>query len=272
MNQLLHFQTPFLHRPADTTPVRLKSWPMLYSCNGIAWLKSLSKTRKALWLALEHDVPNTAKAVAYSGMLMLFPDHASGHNPSGRNHARRVRPSSAKISRYVRPLSASRHHVAAPAVFDPVPQHIAFFITALLRRQCYSIFAGLGTMLSLMEGFRRAYRLPREEWGFWQRRLRALLLVPVVHVPLALATLVLVFGHEIEHWMIQNAAHELRFAVLLFWRMVRWAIAVTTSISVLGALYHFGTKRKEHWMLRHARCDCRRQLPGFRPHWPSDFM
>ena len=29
--------------------------------------------RKALWLALEHDVLNTAKAVAYSGMLMMFP-------------------------------------------------------------------------------------------------------------------------------------------------------------------------------------------------------
>src|ERR1700735_126906 len=29
--------------------------------------------RKALWLAFEHDVLNTAKAAAYSGMLMLFP-------------------------------------------------------------------------------------------------------------------------------------------------------------------------------------------------------
>ena len=60
-------------------------------------------------------------------------------------------------------------------------------------------------MLSLMEGFRRAYRLPRDEWGFWERRLRALLLVPMVHVPLALATLLLVFGHQIEHWMVDNA-------------------------------------------------------------------
>ena len=51
-----------------------------------------------------------------------------------------------------------------------------------------SVFAGLGTMLSLMEGFRRAYRLPRSEWGFWQRRMRALLLVPIVLVPMALAT------------------------------------------------------------------------------------
>jgi hypothetical protein len=29
-------------------------------------------------------------------------------------------------------------------------------------------------MLSFMEGFRRAYRLPREDWSFWGRRMRAL--------------------------------------------------------------------------------------------------
>src|ERR1035438_6016825 len=35
--------------------------------------KFLVHLRKALWLALDHDVLNTAKAAAYSGMLMLFP-------------------------------------------------------------------------------------------------------------------------------------------------------------------------------------------------------
>ena len=29
--------------------------------------------RKALWQSLDHDVMNTAKASAYSGMLMMFP-------------------------------------------------------------------------------------------------------------------------------------------------------------------------------------------------------
>jgi uncharacterized BrkB/YihY/UPF0761 family membrane protein len=96
-------------------------------------------------------------------------------------------------------------------------------------------------MLSLMEGFRRAYQLPQDHWGFWQRRFRALLLVPIVLVPLALATLVLVFGRQIEAWMIDNSTHELRHIVLFFWRMARWAIALVTSVSVLGALYHFGT-------------------------------
>ena len=35
--------------------------------------KLLTQLRKAIWLSLEHDVLNTAKAAAYSGMLMLFP-------------------------------------------------------------------------------------------------------------------------------------------------------------------------------------------------------
>jgi membrane protein len=110
-----------------------------------------------------------------------------------------------------------------------------------------SVFAGLGLTLSLMEGFRRAYRLRRDEWGFWQRRVRALLLVPIVLVPLSLATMVIIFGRQIEAWMIDNADHELRFMVLIFWRLVRWVVALTTSVTVLGALYHFGTRRREHW-------------------------
>jgi membrane protein len=40
----------------------------------------------------------------------------------------------------------------------------------------------------------------------------------------------------------------LRHIVLFFWRMVRWSIALLTSISVLTCVYHFGTKRTEHWL------------------------
>jgi membrane protein len=112
-----------------------------------------------------------------------------------------------------------------------------------------SVFAGLGMMLSFMEGFRRAYRLPRDAWSFWGRRFRALLLVAIALVPLSLATLVVVFGHQIEAWMIDNSDHELRHIVLVFWRIVRWSLALVTSAAVLAVLYHFGTRRKEHWQL-----------------------
>ena len=118
----------------------------------------------------------------------------------------------------------------------------------ILSATALSLFAGLGVMLSLMEGFRRAYRLPPEGWTFWGRRGRGLMLVPIVLVPLSLASLVIVFGHQIELWMIDNAGHELRHIVIFFWRMVRWSVSFVAILAVLTALYHFGTRRTEHWL------------------------
>ncbi|MDE3187332.1 MAG: YihY/virulence factor BrkB family protein [Acidobacteriota bacterium] len=198
--------------------------------------------RKALWLSLEHDVLNTAKAAAYSGMLMIFPalmllTSLLAVVPEGTTLMGEIRsafeqflPADA-LSLLQASLQASRMRSAQ----------------LLLSASGISIFGGIGMMLSFMEGFRRAYRLPRSDWDLWQRRLRALLLVAIVLLPLALATLLLVFGHQIEAWMIANSDHELRHIVIIFWRLARWAIALLTSIAVLGALYHFGTKRTEHW-------------------------
>lgn len=198
--------------------------------------------RDAVWLALEHDVLNTAKAAAYSGMLALFPalvvfTALLAQVPEGTSLVGEVRGSfeqflpadSMSLLQYS--MQARRFHSAQ----------------LILSAASLSVFAGLGLMLSLMDGFRRAYRQPRDNWGFWQRRVRALLLVPIVLVPLSLATLVLVFGRQIEAWTIDNSGHELRHFMIFVWRIARWALALATSASVLGALYHFGTKRKEHW-------------------------
>ena len=203
-----------------------------------------AKLRKAIWLSLEHDVINTAKATAYSGMLMLFPaivvlTTLLARVPEGTTLVGEIRRSFAEFLP-IDTLSLLQNSLQA----HPMRSTQLLFSAASL-----SVFAALGMMLSLMEGFRRAYHLPRGEWGFGERRLRALLLVPIVLVPLALATMVLVFGRQIESWMVHNAVHELRHAVLFFWRMVRWTVAMLTSVAVLGALYHFGTKRGEHWVL-----------------------
>ena len=204
----------------------------------------IRRFRISLWQALEHDVLNTAKAAAYSGMLMLFPalvvlTALLAQVPEGTSLVGEIRSSfeqflpADSMSLLQSSLETRRLHSAQ----------------LILSAGFLSIFAALGMMLSLMDGFRRAYRQRRGNWGFWQRRLRALLLVPIVLFPLALATLVLVFGRQIESWMIENAGHQMRHFVLFFWRMVRWAVALVTSVSVLGALYHFGTRRKEHWAL-----------------------
>jgi membrane protein len=200
--------------------------------------------RKAIVLALEHDVINTAKAAAYSGMLMLFPallvlTTLMAQVQAGTTLVGEIR-------------SVFEQFLPADTM-DLLQSYILtrriYSAQLILSATGLSIFAGLGMMLSLMEGFRRAYQIPHEDWGFGGRRLRALLLVPIALVPLSVATLVIIFGHQIEMWMIDNAGHELRHIVLFFWRMVRWAIALLTSITVLTAVYHFGTKRTEHWFL-----------------------
>ncbi|HVC48292.1 MAG TPA: YihY/virulence factor BrkB family protein [Terracidiphilus sp.] len=202
-----------------------------------------AKLKEAVLLALEHDVINTAKAAAYSGMLMLFPALAVvtamlALVPEGTNFVGEIR----HTFEFFFPADTMSLLAAT------LQTRLLLSAQLLLSAVFLSLFAALGVMLTLMEGFRRSYRFPRGEWGFWQRRLRALMLVPIVLVPLALATLVLVFGRVIEAWMIATANHDLQFLVLLVWRLVRWTVAMATSVAVLGALYHFGTKRGEHWL------------------------
>jgi membrane protein len=199
--------------------------------------------RNAVGQALAHDVINTAKAVAYSGMLTLFPAVLvlttllalvpEGTTLGGEFRATFLQFLPADTMDLLQSYLLSRKIHSAQVI---------------LSATSLSIVAGLGMMLSLMEGFQRAYHLPPNAWSFWGSRIRAFLLVPLALVPLSLATLVVVFGHQIEIWMINNADHELRFIVLIFWRLVRWSIALVTGVTVLSALYHFGTSRKEHWL------------------------
>lgn len=204
--------------------------------------RTLTQIQRALALALDHDLFGVAKAAAYSGMLFSFPaivvlTTLLAQVPEGTTLVGQLR---GTFDQFLPEGSMD--------LLQSALQTNHYYSTkVLLSATSLSIFAGLGLMLSLMEGFRRAYELPRGEWSYAQRVGRAFLLVPIVLVPLWLASLLLVFGQQIEHWMVRNADHELRHFVLFSWRMVRWALAVATSATVLAALYHFGTKRLEHW-------------------------
>ena len=199
--------------------------------------------RRAFWQAFDHDIVNTAKATAYSGMLTLFPallvlTTLLARVEEGPTLAGEIR------GIFEQFLPADTMDMLQSYLMTRHGHSIQLIFSAA----ALTLFAGLGVMLSLMEGFRRAYHLPMEAWSFWRRRLRALLLVPMALVPLSLATLFIVFGHEIEVWMVANSGHEMRSVVVFFWRMVRWLISLSTSTAVLMAIYHFGTPRREHWL------------------------
>ncbi|MGD0480500.1 MAG: YihY/virulence factor BrkB family protein [Terracidiphilus sp.] len=201
-----------------------------------------AKIREALFHAYAHDIVNVAKAAAYSGMLMFFPAllvittlvAQVEEGPSLMGETRAV------LEQFVPPDTLD-------LVQSSILTHQFRSGTVILSATSLSLFAGLGVMLSFMEGFRRAYRLPPESWTFWGRRVRGLMLVLIVLVPLLLASLAIVFGHQIELWMVDNAGHDLRYFVIFISRMVRWTVSFVAIVAVLIALYHFGTRRTEHW-------------------------
>src|SRR5258708_24110273 len=123
----------------------------------------ITQFNKALALALDHDVFNTAKAAAYSGMLFCFPAVLVITTlltlvPEGPTLVGDVRSSLGQFlpsgSMYILQSAFATHRLYSAQVL--------FSATTL------SVFAGLRLMLSLMEGFRRAYQLPRGDWGYWQ--------------------------------------------------------------------------------------------------------
>jgi membrane protein len=194
--------------------------------------------RRAVWSAFGHSAFSMAKAAAYSAILSIFPallvvTTLFAMMPSGDDLRGVIRAALATVlppdtMRLVQIYFISNHaasmRIVAGAVF-------------------VSLFAAMGVLLSLMEGFRRAYRLPRGTWGIWRERLVALLLVPGTMVPMAAATLFLAFGHTIERWMVDNSDHDLRFYVIVLWRLIRWAIALFASVVSIAVVYHFGVPR-----------------------------
>jgi membrane protein len=204
-------------------------------------LRLIVHLRRAIWAAFGHSVFSMAKAAAYSAMLSIFPalvviTTLFATMPSGDN-IRGV-------------LRAALQQVLPPDTMLLVQNYFINYHTRSIRIvwgcAFVSVFAAMGVLLTLMDGFRRAYRLPRGVWGFWQERVAAVLLVPATIIPMAGATAFLTFGHFIEQWMIQNSDHGLRLYVILFWRLIRWTIAVSASILALVLIYHFGVPRHKH--------------------------
>jgi len=204
-------------------------------------LRLLAHLRRAIWAAFGHSVFSMAKAAAYSAMLSIFPALVVVTTLFA------VMPSGDDIRGVLR---AALQQVLPPDTMLLVQNYFLSYHTRSIRIVwgCVfvSVFAAMGVLLTLMDGFRRAYRLPRGYWGFWQERIAAALLVPGTMLPMAAATAFLTFGHFIENWMIVNSDHGLQLYVIFFWRFIRWGIALLASVMSLVLIYHFGVPRHKH--------------------------
>ena len=202
---------------------------------GAAALLGLS--RAAAFAALEHDVLNVAQAAAYSAVLALFPALVVAAALVGMLPASlpfrgqlgvffsRVLPAN------VLPLLGQYFSVTHPS------QTVGALAGSLL----VTLVGAGNVMATLMEGFRRAHDLPTVSGRFFQRRMRALALVPLSIVPMAAASALVVFGNIFTHWMVAELPRSLAVPFILLALLVRWSIALCGSVAILLLIYHLGT-------------------------------
>jgi membrane protein len=200
--------------------------------------------------AIRHDCLNLAQSTAYSAMVALFPALiVAAAFVSLLPDSTPIRFQLAAFFDRVLPPDVSplleSYFVASPhTIRSTHALSIAFIV---------SLSGASSVIATLMEGVRRANDLAPDCWTFWQRRVRALLLVPLSLLPFALASILVVFGHFITLWLALHALPSVRTPVFLIALVFRWIIALAASIGIIALIYHMGTPMRQSW---------KRTLPG----------
>jgi len=204
------------------------------------WAQTL---RRAALAALDHDMLTVGQATAYSAMVALFPALIVAAAVVGSlPDTLPLRVQMAIFFDRVLPSNVS----PLLDVYFSAAHGNGHTFRALLGALLVSITGASSVMVTLMEGFRRAYDLPLTRGSFWPRRVRSLALVPISLVPMAAASVLVVFGHLITHWMVGEVTPSLRMPVYVFAFLVRWTIALLGSVGIIAVIYHLGTDLTTH--------------------------
>jgi membrane protein len=187
--------------------------------------------RLSIWRAFEHDAFGTAKASAYSSIFTFFPALLV------------LGAVLATLSRgqvYLREISYALGTIL-PAGSSTVLSYLRGStsrpVGLLITTSLLTIWSASGVIISWMDGFRRAYQLPKI-WGIVQERMIAISLVLMAGVPMTFSTILVAFGSRIETRILFQIGHEFGPLILLLWGAMRWTIAILTSIAVIQLIYH----------------------------------
>ena len=197
--------------------------------------------RLAFWRAFEHDAFGVAKGAAFSAILTFFPTILILASVLSRSQSSEV---------FVREIFRAVGRILPEGTNTTVTQYLTGakpVETKFLVWLCVlTLWTASGVTISWMEGFRKAYQMPKV-WGLVKERLIAFELVIMAGVPMGFASFLVVSGNLIERWTMYHVGHELTPYILGLWTAVRWIIAVLTSIAVIGLVYHHGVPRTQPW-------------------------
>jgi membrane protein len=199
---------------------------------------------RTLLSVLEHDCSHVAQAAAYSAMISLFPALIIAAAFIGFLPG--MAPLRFQLSLFFNSILPSDVTPILQSYFATT-HHTPTSIRAIIIGILVSLTGASSVIVTFMEGFRRAHNLPPDCWNFWQRRLRAYLMVPISLIPLAIASLLVVFGHVITAWLAMHIMPSARTPIYVLALIVRWMIAFTGSIGIIGLIYHMGTPMRQPW-------------------------
>lgn len=227
--------------------------------------------RRAVFAAIDHDALTVAQATAYSAMVAMFPVlivAAAGISALPDNLPLRV-----QMALFFDRVLPSNVSPLLEIYFSPA-QRSEHTVHALLGSVLVAIVGASSVMATLMEGFRRAYDLPLTQGSFWPRRVRSLALVPLSLLPMTAASVLVVFGNVMTHWLVGEVTPSLRMSVLVVAYVLRWTIALAGSVGIIAVIYHLGTDVSTHmrehlepllrepWKLLRKDWSWRASLPG----------
>ena len=203
--------------------------------------------QRSLLAAFDDNCFSIAKGAAYSALLSFFP----------------VLTSAATILVQTRAEFVSKTFESfLSQIVPPGTQDLVFLqfqvkgarpVQLLVIAGLISLWAASSVIKSLIEGFQAAYRVPRNR-GFLRGTAVAMGLVLMSTLPLVGASLLIVFGGQIEGAVMEGMklAPNLRpssWAWQWAGRLARYTVAFATTVLVTGLLYYFGPYRKQQWRL-----------------------
>ncbi|MGB9491486.1 MAG: YihY/virulence factor BrkB family protein [Terriglobales bacterium] len=196
--------------------------------------------RLAIWRSFEHDAFAIAKGAAYSSILTFFPfllvlGSVMATIRRGEVYLREISYALGRI------LPAGTATALSYLRGNP-DRPVGLLVSASLL----TLWTASGVVISWMDGFRRAYQLPKT-WGLVQERLIAISLVLMAGLPLTFSTILVAFGSRIETRVLFYIGHEFGPVVFLLWMVIRWLIAILTSIAVIQLIYHNAVPRTQPW-------------------------
>jgi membrane protein len=214
--------------------------PGIYVIEAGPWSRFWGLLRRAFVASYEDGCFGIAKGAAYSALLSFFPVLTS-------LAAILVRANAEAVSRV---LSEFLFEVVPPGSEELVKFNFTVRgqrpISLLVIATLISVWAASGVMMSLMEGFQAAYRLPSGRPLLKQRAVAAFLVI-IAAVPTVGASLLILFGSKTEtilgQWSGLVHDGDIRGWVAILDRLARYVIALGTTVLVTGLLYYFGPNR-----------------------------